>query len=417
MTIHENRPGLAWLVLPVVIGLLLRTIWALLVPVELVSDCSIYHTGATQIAAGNGFAFEDGSSNGYWPAGYSAFLSVFYRIFGSSVAVAVTVNVLLSTLFIASTAWLARSLFGSRTAAISAWVVALYPGLIAYTTAVASENLFLPLLTLIALAAVSPRVGVALLGGSAAVALAIAVRPTALLLPAIFFIGAFHLGLSWRAGVVRTLAVGALALVFCYPVAERNERIFGEFSYTSFNGGAVLWMGNHDGPPTTDLPEYVAALDVVERNAVLKQEAVEFIRAKPLLFARRSVERVITALSSETIPIVWNPALARALGDRTAKLAKLTVTVAWGLLFATSTVGFLVYARTRPWPILLLLTGVALNAIPFVLFDSQNRYHLPLLPFLFPVAAVALGRLSALRGGFEITPTRIEAPLGQGAAR
>jgi hypothetical protein len=256
VTIHENRPGLAWLVLPVVIGPLLRTIWALLVPVELVSDCSIYHTGATQIAAGNGFAFEDGSPNGYWPAGYSAFLSVFYRIFGSSVAVAVTVNVLLSTLFIASTAWLARSLFGSRTAAISAWVVALYPGLIAYTTAVASENLFLPLLTLIALAAVSPRVGFALLGGSAAVALAIAVRPTALLLPALFFIGAFHLGLSWRAGVVRTLAVGALALVFCYPVAERNERIFGEFSYTSFNGGAVLWMGNHDGPPTTDLPEY-----------------------------------------------------------------------------------------------------------------------------------------------------------------
>src|ERR1700722_10895312 len=63
-------------------ALLLRLIWAALVPADPISDGALYDAFARSIASGHGYAFPDGTMTEYWPVGTSAVYSVLYRVFG-----------------------------------------------------------------------------------------------------------------------------------------------------------------------------------------------------------------------------------------------------------------------------------------------------------------------------------------------
>lgn len=393
-----------WLFWPVVVGLALRLVWAGLVPAELTSDAFIYHHGAVSLAEGKGFLIPgDGASvgdaavhNGYWPVGYSAFLALFYWLFGATLSVGVGVNVVVSALTVWATGLAAGRLLGPRLGSGTAWLVALYPGLVGYVSVIASENLFLLLLALYLVAALDRIMWRSVLFQGVVLGLAIAVRPTALVMPLITAMAVLALGLGRWLGpaLLRCVGVVVLGLLFALPVALRNQDLFGKFSFTSFNGGCVLWMGNHDGPSTTVLPEYTHAMNVVERNAALQKEAVEFIKANPLTFLKRCALRTVQALQSETIAVVWNPGLNRVFGDWVVTPAKALMSGVWWLVGAGALVGFVRLLRGRSGVPrgrlvgLLLLAGAAAHSIPFIVIDSQNRYHMPLLPFLFPAAAV-----------------------------
>ena len=113
---------------------------------EPVWDGHYYHLGASRIAAGLGYS-ENVVSHGvslwkpwtHYPVGYSALLSLFYRVFGDQLLVAPLLNAVLG----AATAFLvhriALSHLGTTRARVAGGIAALHPGLIAYCPLVMTE--------------------------------------------------------------------------------------------------------------------------------------------------------------------------------------------------------------------------------------------------------------------------------------
>lgn len=380
---------------PILTGILLRTGWWALVEPEPVSDSEVYHEGALSFAAGRGFSFADGDPNGFWPPGYSWFLSLFEPLTGGAFAGWFLPNLLLAVGLILAQAALARACFGARTGVAAAWIAACYPSWILLPTSGLSENLFLLLLTGFASLTVfgwrhwfAPAALGSILGA------AILTRPTALVFPAMDLLAGWCARAPVRRNLARVACATALGLALCVPWGLRQQRAFGEFTISSFNGGPVLWMGNHDGPPTTDIPERFQHLGVVERHRAMQAEAMEFIRNNPGTYLRRIGERAATALWSETFAVWWNGAAIHArFGEAGIRVAGIACSAAWYVLAATALAAAWLRIRSGcagridAW----LAAAIVLQSLPFLLLDSQNRYHAPLVPFLTAWAAYVLG--------------------------
>jgi len=396
------------LLAPLLTGILLRCAWWALVEPVPVSDAIVYHEGALGIASGRGFCFENGDPNGFWPPGYSAFLSWFAPWTGGSFPGWFLPNLLLAVLLVWTQATLARACFGERAGRVAAWVAACYPSWVLLPTTGLSENLFLVLLTGYSALVLSPR-GRSWPGHAVATVLlaaALLTRPTALVLPALAWVARALADRSIMRATVAAALTLALALALCTPWGMRQQRVFGEFTFSAFNGGPVLWMGNHDGPPTTDIPERFRHLGVAERHHAMKAEAMAFIRANPATYAVRAVQRTATALRSETYAAWWNgPAIGARFGKGAMRWFATACTSAWWLLAGTAVAAAVVRVRRRVAARVdaVLLTGVIVQSLPFVLLDSQNRYHAPLVPFL---TAWAAWLLAGAQQGQAQSPTR-----------
>jgi 4-amino-4-deoxy-L-arabinose transferase-like glycosyltransferase len=111
-------------VLPLLAGAIVRLAWIAVNPHQLVEDEVPYHELATSLAQGAPYGVP------FWPPGYPLILGFFYRLFGSSVSVAIGLNFVASLLTVAIVGALAHDLFGSRTARLSMWLTALMPSYI-----------------------------------------------------------------------------------------------------------------------------------------------------------------------------------------------------------------------------------------------------------------------------------------------
>lgn len=389
------------------VGLLLRVLWTIAVPATLTSDTFVYHTGAAQIAAGNGFAYEDGSPNAFWPAGYSAAVGAAYFLLGTHTSVAHALNILLGLWLIWQMYVLGRRTGGERAGSLCAWMTALYPSFIMYSTVIASENLYLPLLvsfanlSLLLIEDADATHAVTLrrvLLGGVLFGVATLVRPTALALPVALALA----GLFYRASLRRlfaiTLGTVVLGLLLCVPWGLRNQRHFGKFTISSFNGGVVLWFGNHEGEPGQELPERFERLNVADCNSAMGAEAVAFIKANPGTYLRLSVNRIRVALQSEAIAVAWNgDGVAARFGEKGPLVLRWIATLAWAALVAMTLWALWGAIRARDFQpsdmLLFLLVGA--SSAPFILIDSQDRYHLPLVPFLMAYVARRLGQAGA----------------------
>lgn len=215
---------------------------------EPVWDGHYYHFGAERLAQGLGYS-EDAWDHGrliwkpwvHYPVGYSALLSIFYVVFGSGLLVAPLVNALIGTLLCVLTYLFALHCLSPNRAMIAGGLVALHPGLIAYSALVMTEPLAglcliaagLAALTLHGTTRASVWSGVALGFGSL-------VRPTSLLVGPL--IAAIRPASGFRGlwpGVVATL----LALAVVAPWTIRNCRTLDGCALVSTNGGWNLAIG------------------------------------------------------------------------------------------------------------------------------------------------------------------------------
>jgi hypothetical protein len=215
---------------------------------EPVWDGHYYHFGAERIAAGLGYS-EDGWSQGHlvwrpwvhYPVGYSALLGAAYKVFGSGLWVAPLLNAVFGSLLAGVTYLVSRSCLGRARACFAGILVALHPGLIAYSALVMTELLAALLLASVGLLLLTfrgkPRgfVVAGLLFG-----VSVLVRPASLLmLPLFAFIEADGLWRSVRAALV----VGGVALLVVLPWTLRNCQRFDGCALVSTNGGWNLAIG------------------------------------------------------------------------------------------------------------------------------------------------------------------------------
>lgn len=238
---------------------------------EPVWDGHYYDFGAHRIAGG--FGYSDDRMVGdqavwhpwcHYPVGYSAYLSIFYRVFGwaashhlfdARASAAHYANAFVGALLPLFTFLLARKILSARRARVASAIVALHPGLVMYGALVMSE----PLSSVLVLAAFwvslvtskqerfAARLGrFGWLAGPIAAALVLGVgvlvRPQALLCAP--FLG---LAATRPSSVVKRLGAGVIAcaatLLPVLPWTARNCAVMDGCALVSTNAGWNLAIG------------------------------------------------------------------------------------------------------------------------------------------------------------------------------
>ena len=215
---------------------------------EPVWDGHYYHLGASRIAAGLGYS-EDVLRHGvvlwkpwtHYPVGYSAWLSLFYRVFGSHLLVAPLLNAVLGALTAILVHRIALAHLGPTRARVAGGVAALHPGLIAYCPLVMTElaSAFLLVLLVWTLLHFRGRWHAAILGG-AILGLLTLMRPASLLLVPLIALSEPR---PFARAALRSAVTLGVALLLVLPWTARNCMRMDGCALVSTNGGWNLAIG------------------------------------------------------------------------------------------------------------------------------------------------------------------------------
>lgn len=215
---------------------------------EPVWDGHYYHLGASRLAAGLGYS-EDVLIRGvptwkpwtHYPVGYSALLSVFYRVLGDDLLVAPLVSAVLGAATAVLVHRIALRYVSPLRARIAGGLAALHPGLIAYCPLVMTEipSAFMLVLLIWTLLRFRGTWPAALLGGLILGALTL-VRPASLLLVPLV---ALSEGRPVGRALVRAAATLGVALLVVSPWTIRNCQRMDGCALVSTNGGWNLAIG------------------------------------------------------------------------------------------------------------------------------------------------------------------------------
>lgn len=391
----------------IALGLVLRIVWALIVPVVPISDSHAYDTFALNLWQHGVYGWTADSPTSYWPVGTSALYALIYQIFGHEYGYIVALNILLSCGIILYTYKITHFFFSAPVASFCALLIAVWPTSIFFVTVLASElpYLFLTLVGIYYFFA-EDRIrlrNVLILGVS--FALAYYIRPLATTVLAVCaFCGVVACGKPVSPTVIRVLITALMMVVAVAPWAKRNYDLYGHVVPMSTNGGAVFWMGNTPGTEGGyhQLPEYVDDLDEYQRNQVLKAEAVEYIKNEPIAFVTRTVVKFLKFHSHETIGVTWNAeGIKQMFGERMLMPFKLLTQGVWLFFLLGGILGAFLFIKDKPLtrlfhPLFILwLSSAGLHA----LIVAQDRYHLPIVPFVASFCAYAAYRFVEWRRG------------------
>lgn len=215
---------------------------------EPVWDGHYYHLGASRIAAGLGYS-EDVLIRGvsvwkpwtHYPVGYSAILGFFYKIFGDHLLVAPLLSAALGALSAVLAHRIALPYLGATRARIAGGLVALHPGLIAYSALVMTEipSAFLLLLLMWILLRFRGQWRAVVFGGLV-LGLLTLTRPASLLL---FPLIALSEPRPLLHAVTRSAALLAVTLAVVLPWTARNCARMDGCALVSTNGGWNLAIG------------------------------------------------------------------------------------------------------------------------------------------------------------------------------
>lgn len=400
------------------IGMGLRLLWALIVPVMPMSDSWAYHQFARNIVDHGIYGWTATEPTAYWAVGTSAAIAFTY-LFTDSYSGVVLLNLLAGGLTILLTQTLAARWFGPVTGIVAMAIVAIWPNLIVFTTILSSELFFIAL-TLAGLffwqrPAGHPMANLILAGLIWGVAGY--VRPVILLVPVTLALVDLARGPRGflRSAIEAGIAV-LLILLVALPWTIRNDRMLGAPVMVSTNFGPNLWMGNN--PDSTGgympLPPEVETMSEIERAEFLKEEAKTFIRENPGHALKLAAIKLFKLNNRETIGVVWNgDALEPTIGGTGMTLLKLIATGYWYLILVGGFAGIAVLVGRTGWlagffnpPVALWGYFTALHAVVV----AEDRYHMPSSAFigmLAAVAAVALWRRRTLHAAARTRSLRI----------
>lgn len=404
------------------LALLIRVGWALLIPVVPMSDAAAYDTMAQHLAAGHGLSLQPFSEDpasvtptAYWAVGTPAIYAGLYLIFGHVYWPIVVLHVLANVATIGLTMKLAARWVSPTHAAVAGAALAVWPGQFMFVTILASELLFT--FGMVAVLLVWERrdwpAAVRLVGAGVLLGLTCLLRPTALLLPVLLWIIAAARGHGLVRPMLQAAVVGLVMAVVVSPWTYRNYRTLDAFIPVSVNSGANFWMGNHPG---TDggyaaLPAEVDGMTEVQRDAYLKSQARQYIKAQPIAFVKRTLVKAVKLHDRETINVLWNEqGITRRFGSSAAVgPLKLFSTAFWWAMCGSALGGMLMLWWSRG-----VVKGfVAMLFHPAVVIWGyflavhaviviQDRYHWPSVPFIAMLATlpiVALLGRREVRGG------------------
>jgi len=331
-------------------------------------------------------------------AGIYFFSGMQYRFFTARIAQAV-----LGAMLAPMTYALARRLDPERekTAHLAAWIVALYPMLVLYPLALATENLFFVLTlggVLLLLRAtdgekpggIRPVYWFALAG--AVLGLAVLTRSVI----ALFVLAAMYWIARNAKSVRGALVFGAAAAAVVVPWAVRNSILAGRPESVEVSLGYNLYMGYH--PQSSGTFQYGISMDLItifddmQRDQVGLQKAAGFIRGDPgrvpYLIVRKAgyffgLERRALQYfySNDFLGYIPAPGLLALAG-----------VFLFPFVLLAPAAGFGVVALPRSDAKILCLLFLLAYITPHLLILAEDRFHITLIPILAVMAAAAVLR-------------------------
>ncbi|MFN7922454.1 MAG: hypothetical protein U0Q16_20285 [Bryobacteraceae bacterium] len=414
----EPRRG-KLVVLAAVIGLAIRLGWALALPTPPVSDGVEYQGLATRLAATGEYSSlvptpGEPSSFTKWyvyrAPGYPMFLAACFLVFGHGAWLPMAANLALFLVTLYALYRLVATIAGYGCAVGAAWMLALWPGGIAFTGLLAYEPLFLCLVIVsLRLAIASRRGGLGTMAAAGLVAgMAVLVRPTAVAICPLWFL--YHLLTApdqrprdgwWpavRTAGLKTAAGVALMAAVVLPWTWRNYQ-HGFHVLVSANGSTALHLVAN--PRAT--VEYNEEMTVALRKEVGYDEhryyeeasnrAIAWIRDNPGKYLAMAVQRQVTLLGEDGDGWYWSLKVGAGLGDSKAYILFQAVGHIWwaGLWLLTALGLVRGKALFLSTPALQVVAGAILAWwLPGLPFCQAARYHMVAAPLLMALASLSI---------------------------
>jgi 4-amino-4-deoxy-L-arabinose transferase-like glycosyltransferase len=380
-------------------------------------DCRVYDRVAMNLVEGRGFVGGTTGDAEFGPPDrgapevgigpvYSTFLAGIYFVAGHHYVAVRVVQAVLGALVVPLIWRVTAAAFGPAVGRTAAWLVALSPPLIAYTSVVLTENLTVFLLVLSAwllIVAIDRRDARWFVGGGLSLGVLILLREEMVVLLPVWTIVAIWQGRRRppRPAWSHVSAYVLTAAVCVGSWSVRNYLVFGKPILVTAHGGETLWLSargwrewDFEDPALRNL---IAGLDYVKRNEVMQRDGLRMIRDAPVRYALLCLKRVpdlwissqtsyVRGLSPTYVDLFERGAYAR-LG---AKVLLLLLNLA---LLAAALAGMVTAFRTMSanaavvW--LMAAPPAIITLVHFFLF-STARYQIPALPFMLGFAAVSL---------------------------
>lgn len=396
--------------LPIVLSMsfVVRLAWIATFPTRPYADSEWYFRNASELASGYGFVYDLESRKplAAWPIGYPAFLALLFMITGPSVVAAKLANVVLSVLCVALSYFLALRIFNHRLAVVSAFLLAMFPGMIVYSSLISTDLLFMTLTTLCFTMSLgglhlgqTRRFRDALLTGIVNGALCL-VRATGLSLLPIWG------GIRWLANreassIWRWLLGASLGtIVVVFPWTLRNYIHYGKFIPVSTNGGLNFWIGNNPAayggymfPRDETNPLYPLIGNELEIDRKGYELGFQYIRQNPLRALKLLPAKLFYLYNSNDFGLHWDKlsALApRQSGSGVLAFALVNlIYVITSILALIGIISLLLSRVKNP----LQFSGGLLSlywTIIHLPYFGQDRFVLSLLPVLVMYAALGV---------------------------
>ncbi len=349
-----------------------------------------YHQWASVILAGSGAPlppFEQA------PA-YPYFVAALYALFGRSLTAVVLVQALLDAATGALLAVTGRRWFGVRAGVITGVLAACYGPLIYFTGELLPSTLFV----FAATAAVSAGAFAAWTLAGCLWALALLVRSEIILAVPFVLYGAW--GRGGRRAVARTAAPLAVCMA---AVLAFNAAGSGHLVLFTTNGGVNLWLGNNphaDGVnPFLSGPLEAVAEDVrahaataIEADQVFRRRALSFVVHEPGRALRLLWKKFLWTLTDRELP---NTTDIEWVTGRSWLFWRPLFPLSFGMVLPLALAGATLLGRD--WRDHACLTGLVVAGVgTAVIFFTNARFRLIMVPALLLLAAVAVDRLPRL---------------------
>jgi 4-amino-4-deoxy-L-arabinose transferase-like glycosyltransferase len=405
--------------LPTVVTLAfaIRLCWILIFHPDPVDDFNFYFWSAESIARGYGYAPYGGLATAYFPIGYPLFLAMLFWVFGVSVTVAQTANLILSVASLVLVYWIARDLFRSELAGrLSLLFLAIYPNNIAYTSLVGVEIFYLFLLFLgvsLLLPCISIK-GVSLPGRLLTAGLvfgfATLVKVQTLLLPA--FLLLLFPQFSWEGrslvNRLKRIAILYVALIgVLIPWVIRNYRLYNDIVLSN-NDGLNLYIGN--GPEANGgwvaIPWFDVRNDILDEhkiNKIARRKAIDYIKTHPLQTLTLIPKKLIV-LFDQGDGVYWNTIdtgseliLTRYVLQLLDQLNMIYEFVVYIFFVASLIFGCwkrLRFGKGHGWPLLGIVVILYFICI-YLMYYGDPRYNIPIIPWMIIYSAALLSSLFA----------------------
>ena len=413
-----SRPEYRWLLAITVMAFGLRLAWLLYAtaapPTSWLGagDQYSYWYYGNEIAAGRGYVgYVTNVPTAYYPIGYPALLALLFFVVlhahlpGALMFWAGLMHVLFGTATVALVFLIGRRVFNSTAGLIAAALLAVFPNAVYQVTTLQLETTFIFLssaaLAIIVLHDWSHGLPSRnrLLAFGFVLGLSVLVRPFSVWFVVGVFLAALAAHAGWRRGFTVSLIPALVVVGMSIPWIIRNEIRMHAFIITSTNTGDTLCLdrnmtayggfrfADHDGCVDPGLPE-------VPRNAGNTRKAISFVIHHPTREALQIVRRARYEFADDHDGIEATETLGSGpfLGAGVRNVLSETADWYFFTVLGLAVLGLpllLGAARQRSEPRLVLVAVTAMLVIPLLLWGNQ-RFHLPLYPYLVVLAAAVI---------------------------